>query len=146
MHGKFPWTTWGRGLDDPDQPATGRYAGKDCILAYRPLWFAGSCHESSGPNSVATEAHGSFWLLTVEMMAEDCRAGGHVARIGPLMLPPVDRYFMRVLSSHLKPGSTTPIHTIFRSGGILSCRWWTMFRDVRRQPTFRGWAVLYRSG
>lgn len=65
----------------------------------------------AGPNSVATEAHGSFWLLTVEMTAEDCRVGEHVARIGPLILPPVDRYFMRVLSSHLKPGSTTPIHT-----------------------------------
>ncbi len=65
----------------------------------------------AGPNSVATEAHGSFWLLTVEMMAEDCRSGQHVARVGPLTLPPADRYFMRVLSSLLKPGSTTPIHT-----------------------------------
>lgn len=67
--------------------------------------------KAAGPNSVATEAHGSFWLLTVEMTAEDCRVGQHVARIGSLTLPPVDRYMMRVQSSLLEPGSTTPIHT-----------------------------------
>jgi quercetin dioxygenase-like cupin family protein len=66
--------------------------------------------KAAGPNSVATEAHGSFWLLTVEMRAEDCRAGQHVNRIGPLTLPPSDQYLMRVLSSLLEPGSTTPIH------------------------------------
>lgn len=67
--------------------------------------------KAAGPNSVATEAHGSFWLLTVEMRAEDCQAGQHVTRIGPLTLPPADRYLMRVLSSLLEPGSSTPIHT-----------------------------------
>lgn len=67
--------------------------------------------KAAGPNSVATEAHGSFWLVTVEMGAEDCHANQHVTRIGPLALPPSDRYLMRVLSSLLEPGSTTPIHT-----------------------------------
>jgi quercetin dioxygenase-like cupin family protein len=66
--------------------------------------------KAAGPNSMATEAHGSFWLLTVEMKAEDCRTGQHVARIGPLVLPPIEQYQMRVLSSMLEPGSTTPIH------------------------------------
>lgn len=65
----------------------------------------------AGPNGVATEAHGSFWLLTVEFSAVNCHARQHVVQIGPLMLPPVDQYQMRVLSSTLKPGSTTPIHT-----------------------------------
>lgn len=67
--------------------------------------------KAAGPNSVATGAHGSFWLLTVEMKVEDCHAGQHVTRIGPLTLPPSDGYLMRVLSSLLEPGSTTPIHT-----------------------------------
>lgn len=65
----------------------------------------------AGPNSVATTAHGSFWLLTVETKMEDCSLGGHVTQLGPLALPPIDQYLMRVLSSRLEPGSTTPIHT-----------------------------------
>lgn len=67
--------------------------------------------KAAGPNSVATEAHGSFWLLTVETQAEDHHGGQHIDRIGPFELPSADRYMMRVLSSLLKPGSTTPIHT-----------------------------------
>jgi quercetin dioxygenase-like cupin family protein len=65
----------------------------------------------AGPNSVATEAHGSFWLLTVETRAEDHHAGQHVAQLGPFDLAPADSYKMRVLSSLLEPESTTPIHT-----------------------------------
>jgi quercetin dioxygenase-like cupin family protein len=67
--------------------------------------------EVAGPNSVATEAHGSFWLLTVETRAENHRAGHHVAQLGPLDLAPAGGHKMRVLSSLLAPGSTTPIHT-----------------------------------
>ncbi len=67
--------------------------------------------KAAGPNSVATEAHGSFWLLTVETKAEDHHNGQHIAQIGPFELPPADRYMMRVMSSLLMPGSTTPIHT-----------------------------------
>lgn len=67
--------------------------------------------KAAGPNSVATEAHGFFWLLTAETKAEDHHGGQHIAQIGPFELPPADRYMMRVLSSLLKPGSTTPIHT-----------------------------------
>ncbi len=67
--------------------------------------------KAAGPNSVATEAHGSFWLLTVETRAEDHYVGQHVAQLGPLELGPADSYTMRVLSSLLEPGSTTPIHT-----------------------------------
>jgi quercetin dioxygenase-like cupin family protein len=67
--------------------------------------------KAAGPNSVATEAHGSFWLLTAETRDEDHHGGHHVAQIGPLDLPSASRYTMRVLSSSLAPGSTTPIHT-----------------------------------
>jgi quercetin dioxygenase-like cupin family protein len=67
--------------------------------------------KAAGPNSVATEAHGSFWLLTVEPRAEDHHGGQHIDQIGPFELPPADQYMMRVMSSLLMPGSTTPIHT-----------------------------------
>jgi quercetin dioxygenase-like cupin family protein len=67
--------------------------------------------KAAGPNSVAVEAHGFFWLLKVEARAEDHHAGQHVAHLGPLDLAPADSYKMRVLSSLLEPGSTTPIHT-----------------------------------
>ena len=62
-------------------------------------------------NSVAAEAHGSFWLLTVDTNAEDHYGGHHITSIGPLLLPAADSFAMRVQSSLLKPGSKTPAHT-----------------------------------
>jgi len=67
--------------------------------------------KAAGPNGVAAEAHGSFWLMTVETKAEDHHGGHHVAWIGPLVLAAVESYAMRVLSSLLMPGARTPAHT-----------------------------------
>ena len=67
--------------------------------------------KAAGPNGVAAEAHGSFWLMTVETKVEDHHGGHHVAWIGPLMLPAVESYAMRVQSSLLMPGARTPAHT-----------------------------------
>lgn len=64
-----------------------------------------------GPNNVAAEAHGSFWLMTLEARAEDHHGGHHVAWIGPLTLPAGDSFAMRVQSSLLLPGARTPAHT-----------------------------------
>jgi quercetin dioxygenase-like cupin family protein len=66
---------------------------------------------AAGPDGVAAEAHNSVWLMTVESQAEDHHGGHHVAWIGPLSLPAADRYSMRVGSSLLRPGTTTPVHT-----------------------------------
>jgi quercetin dioxygenase-like cupin family protein len=66
--------------------------------------------KAAGPNGVAVDAHGSAWLMTVEPQAEEHQGGHHVAWIGPLVLPAADHYTMRVQSSLLKPGSTTPVH------------------------------------
>ena len=66
---------------------------------------------AAGPDGVAAEAHGGVWLMTVEAKTEEHHGGSHVAWIGPLVLPTADRYSMRVQSSLLKPGSTTPAHT-----------------------------------
>lgn len=67
--------------------------------------------KAAGPNSVATQAHGSFWLMTIETTAEDHHGGHHVAWLGPLVLPTGESYAMRVQSSLLMPGATTPAHT-----------------------------------
>jgi len=67
--------------------------------------------KATGPDGVAAEAHGSVWLMTVEAQTEEHHGGRHVARIGPLALPAADRYTMRVQSSLLLPGATTPVHT-----------------------------------
>lgn len=66
---------------------------------------------AAGPNSVAAEAHGSFWLMTVAPKSEGHRGGHHVASIGPLVLTAGISYSMRVQSSLIMPGATTPAHT-----------------------------------
>ncbi|HEU5162106.1 MAG TPA: cupin domain-containing protein, partial [Thermoanaerobaculia bacterium] len=70
-----------------------------------------SAEQAAGPDSVAAEAHGGVWLMTVEAQPEDHRGGHHVAAIGPLAISAVGRYSMRVQSSLLMPGSASPIHT-----------------------------------
>jgi quercetin dioxygenase-like cupin family protein len=66
---------------------------------------------AAGPDGVAAEAHGAVWLMTVEAQTEEHRGGRHVAWIGPFELPAADRYTMRVQSSLLLPGASTPVHT-----------------------------------
>lgn len=96
------------------------------ILANRPLvgslakpvyWHVDrfdsleAAKKAAGPDGVAAEAHGSVWLMTIEAQTEEHHAGRHIAAIGPLTVPAAGRYSMRVQSSLLKPGSTSPVHT-----------------------------------
>ena len=67
--------------------------------------------KAAGPDGVAAEAHGAVWLMTVEAQTEGHHGGRHVAAIGPLAVAETDRHSMRVLSSLLGSGSTTPAHT-----------------------------------
>ncbi len=67
--------------------------------------------KAAGPNGVAAEAHGGVWLMTVENKTNDHHGGRHVALIGPLVLPAAEGYTMRVASSLLKQGASTPVHT-----------------------------------
>lgn len=67
--------------------------------------------EAAGPDGVAAEAHSSVWLMTVEGNTDEHYGGRHVSLIGPLTLPAADRYMMRVQSSLLRTGTTTPVHT-----------------------------------
>ncbi len=67
--------------------------------------------KAAGPDGVPAEAHGSYWLMTVESRTEEHSGGRHVAWIGPLALPDAGGHTMRVQSSLLRPGTTTPVHT-----------------------------------
>jgi len=66
--------------------------------------------KAAGPNGVAAEAHRGVWLMTVEGKTQDHHGGRHVALIGPLNLPAAEGYTMRVVSSLLKQGASTPVH------------------------------------
>lgn len=66
--------------------------------------------KAAGLNAAAAEAHGGVWLMTVEGKTRDHHGGRHVAMIGPLSLPASEGYTMRVVSSLLKRGASTPVH------------------------------------
>lgn len=103
-----------------------RRGGEGCtILASRPLmgslttalyWHIDrfdsleEARKAAGPDGVAAEAHDAAWLMTVEAKSDGRHDGHHVAWIGPLALAAADGSSMRVQSSLLEPGSTTPAH------------------------------------
>jgi len=70
-----------------------------------------AAQKAAGADGVAFEAHNAIWLSTIEAQTKDHHGGRHIAMIGPLPIPKADKYTMRVQSSLLKPGSTTPVHT-----------------------------------
>jgi quercetin dioxygenase-like cupin family protein len=70
---------------------------------------------AAGPASVAADAHGTAWLMTVEPQGAGHRGGEHVAEIGPLPLPEAQsaaapRYAMQVMSALFDPGVVSAIH------------------------------------
>ena len=67
--------------------------------------------KAAGPNGVAAEAHDGVRLMTVEGKTRDHHGGSHVSLIGPLVLPAAESYRMRVASSLLRQGASTPVHT-----------------------------------
>lgn len=54
--------------------------------------------------SIAVEAGGIAWLLTIEGSAANHHGGSHVTHVGPLPLPKADRYSMLVQSAIFAPG------------------------------------------
>lgn len=67
--------------------------------------------KAAGPDGVAAEAHGAVWLMTLEVRSYAHHGGRHVSWLGPLTLAHSGPYTMRVQSSLLLPGGTTPVHT-----------------------------------
>jgi quercetin dioxygenase-like cupin family protein len=57
-----------------------------------------------GPASVAFDAAGAWWLMTIERETTDHHDGQHVTQVGPLPLPRADRYAMVVQSALFLPG------------------------------------------
>ena len=57
-----------------------------------------------GPASIAFDAAGVWWLMTIERDTTDHHGGQHVTRVGPLPLPRAARYAMMVQSAMFMPG------------------------------------------
>jgi len=67
-----------------------------------------------GTASVAFEAHGSWWLMSVERDNNDHHGGEHVAAVKLSPLPSASKLSMRVLSAYIPSGMTSRVH--FHSG------------------------------
>ena len=57
-----------------------------------------------GPTSVAFEADGKSWLMTLESQTSDHHGGRHVAQVGPLPLLRAPKLSMQIMSAALSPG------------------------------------------
>lgn len=62
------------------------------------------------PTSIAFQAHGAWWLMSVEGESKDHHEGEHVAEIKLSPLAPAPRYSMRVLSAYIPAGMTSRVH------------------------------------
>ncbi|HLB10858.1 MAG TPA: hypothetical protein VK617_15065, partial [Gemmatimonadaceae bacterium] len=63
------------------------------------------------PVSIALEAHGAWWLFSVESNTRDHHGGEHVAVVKLPPLPPAEKYSMLVISAYVASGLTSRIHT-----------------------------------
>ena len=63
-----------------------------------------------GPASVALEAHGAWWLLTIESQVGDHHGGRHVTEVELPPLPPAPKYSMLVMSAYIQSGQTSRVH------------------------------------
>jgi quercetin dioxygenase-like cupin family protein len=63
-----------------------------------------------GPASVAFEAHGTWWLMTIEPGIDDHHGGQHVTQVALPALPPAPKYSMLVISAYIPPGLTSRVH------------------------------------
>lgn len=64
-----------------------------------------------GATSIAFEASGAWWLMTIESQTSEHHGGQHAAAVGPLTLPRAARYSMQVQSSAHTPGMYSLVHT-----------------------------------
>ena len=67
-------------------------------------------HGAVAPASIAFEAAGTSWLMTIESQTSDHHGGRHVAHVGPLPLPRAQRYAMLVQSAVFTPGMYSLVH------------------------------------
>lgn len=69
---------------------------------------------SIGPFSVAFEAHGAWWLMSVGPPTNDHHGGTHVAEVKLSPLPKAQAYAMLIISAYIPAGMTSRVH--FHSG------------------------------
>ena len=67
-----------------------------------------------GPSSIAFEADGAWWLMTVGPESNDHHGGKHVAEVNLSPLPRAGAYSMLVISAYIPAGMTSRVH--FHSG------------------------------
>jgi len=67
-----------------------------------------------GPSSIAFEAHGVWWLMSVGPETNDHHGGKHVAEVNLSPLPKAGAYSMLVISAYIPAGMTSRVH--FHSG------------------------------
>jgi hypothetical protein len=85
-----------------------------------------------GPSSMAFEAHGSWWLMSVGPQAESQNDAEHVANVNLGALPEAARYSMLVISAYIPSGMTSRVH--LHSGVeafYLRGRWRAVLRNSR---------------
>jgi quercetin dioxygenase-like cupin family protein len=63
-----------------------------------------------GRASIAFDAAGTWWLMTIESETADHHGGRHVTQVGPLPLPRATKYAMMVQSALFMPGMYSLVH------------------------------------
>jgi quercetin dioxygenase-like cupin family protein len=69
-----------------------------------------SARAAVGPASIAFDAAGTWWLMTIESETADHHGGRHVTQVGPLPLLRAAKYAMMVQSAVFTPGMYSLIH------------------------------------
>jgi hypothetical protein len=70
-----------------------------------------SAQTAAGPTSLAAEASGRFWLVTLGEQGATTPGATHVAEIGPVPRIVATRYTLRLNHAHAPPGAATSVHT-----------------------------------
>jgi quercetin dioxygenase-like cupin family protein len=63
-----------------------------------------------GPASIAFDAGGTSWLMTIESETSNHHGGRHVTHVGPLPLPKATKYAMVAQSAAFMPGMYSLVH------------------------------------
>lgn len=71
-------------------------------------------HAALGPATIAFQAHGSWWVMSVTSQKAGHHDGEHVAWVKLSPLPKAAKYSMLVISAYIPSGMTSRVH--FHSG------------------------------
>jgi quercetin dioxygenase-like cupin family protein len=66
---------------------------------------------AAGPRSVAAQAYGKTWLMTIAAADWRARSGRRLAQVGPLPVDPGHAYTAQFMAATFEPGMHSMIHT-----------------------------------